>query len=356
MPWAYFQPLMQFLAWALNQALARQVEYLKAENALLRARLPKRITVTPQERATLLRYGAPLGRAIKSLITIVTPRTFARWLQGEEQAERKRKAKGPGRALTPVDVEALVLKLARENAWGYTRILGELRKLGVRNVCRTTVLNVLRDNGLDPGPRRGPGTWDELIKRHLATLWACDFFSVRTWTVRGVVELYVLFFLHAGSRKVFTAGVTARPDAAWVEQQARNLALHLEETGLKATHLVRDRDTKFTRQFDSILESEGIEVVKTSVRAPNMNALAERFVQSARRECLDHFVFFGEKHLSHVVREYERYYNEARPHQGLGNKPLGDWPEPAPAEVVRLEDVVCEERLGGLLKSYRRAA
>src|SRR5262249_12697072 len=190
------------------------------------------------------------------------------------------------------------------------------------------------------------------IRRHLATLWVCDFFLVKTWTMRGVVGLYVLFFLHAGSRKVFIAGVTAHPDAAWVVQQARNLALHLDEMGQKATHLLRDRDTNFTAQFASTLQSEGLKVTKTSVRAPNMNALAERYVQSARQECLDHFVFFREKHLSHALREYERHYNEERPHQGLGNRPLRGWPESALAEGIRPGDIVCEERLGGRVKSY----
>jgi putative transposase len=277
-------------------------------------------------------------------------------VQEEESTERKRQPKGPGRRPTPQDVEDLILKLARENGWGYTRALGELRKLGVGKACRTTVLNIFRDNGLDPGPRRGPGSWDEFVKRHLATFWAYDFFSVKSWTLRGVVDLYVLFFLHAGSRKVFLAGVTAHPDAAWVAQQARNLALHLEATGQKATHLLRDRDARFTPQFDAVLEAEGIGVKPISARAPNRNALAERFAHSTRRECLDHFVFLGEKHLRYALGEWQRHYNEESPHHGVGNRPLAEWHEPEAAGAFRPSDVVCEERLGGLLKHYRRAA
>jgi putative transposase len=106
------------------------------------------------------------------------------------------------------------VKLARENGWGYTRILGELRKLGIRTICRSTVVNILKDEGLDPGPKRGAGTWDEFVKRHAATLWACDFLSVRSVTMGGIVELYLLFFLHVGSRRVIVSAPTANPDAA----------------------------------------------------------------------------------------------------------------------------------------------
>lgn len=224
-----FQPLLCLLANALNSQLARQLEFLKAENGTLRARLPKRVTVTEKERQTLLRFGKPLGAAIKGLISIVSPRTFARWLQGVEEANKAGPPKpGVGHERKPEELRELIVKLARENGWGYTRILGELKKLGVGKVCRSTVVNVLREAGLDPGPKRGQGTWDELLRRHLSTLWACDFFSVKTWTIGGLVEMYALFFLHVGSRRVFLAGVTPHPDAAWVAQQARNLTMHLE--------------------------------------------------------------------------------------------------------------------------------
>jgi putative transposase len=192
-----FQAFVWFLANAASSALARQVQYLKAENQILRAKLPKKVPVTPQERRTLLRYGKPIGAAIKELITIVTPRSFARWLEAEEERPAKPPRKKRGRRPTPDEVRELVLRLARENGWGYTRILGELKKLGVGKICRSTVVNILRDNGVDPRPRRGHGTWDEFLKFHFATLWACDFFTVKAWTLGGLVEFHVLFFLQA---------------------------------------------------------------------------------------------------------------------------------------------------------------
>jgi putative transposase len=171
--------------------------------------------------------------------------------------------------------------------------LGELKKLGVRKISRSTVVNILRQAGLDPGPKRGKGTWDEFIKRHAKTLWACDFFSKKVWTCRGLVDVFVLFFLHVGSRKVFVAGVTAHPDRAWVVQQARNFLLHTGEQADKPEYLLRDFDSKFMPEFDAVLQSEGVTVKRVGPRVPLMNALAERWVLSVRRECLDHFLGFG---------------------------------------------------------------
>ena len=109
----------------------------------------------------------------------------------------------------------MVLRLARETGWGYTR-LGELKKLGERKISRATVLNILRANGLEPGPKRGEGTWDEFLKRHASTLWACDYFSKRVWTPKGLVEMFVLFFIQVGSLRLHLAGITAQPDAVWM--------------------------------------------------------------------------------------------------------------------------------------------
>ena len=119
--------------------------------------------------------------------------------------------------------------------------------------------------------------------------------------------------------------------------------------------LLRDRDSKFVPEFDEILKGAGVQVKPVGPRAPNLNAHAERFVQSVRGECLDHFIVFGEAHLRHILKEYEAYYPTARPHQGVGNVPLSGATEIAHREGPPGE-VMCEERLGGLLKHYRRKA
>jgi putative transposase len=150
---------------------------------------------------------------------------------------------------------------------------------------------------------------------------------------------------------------STNPDQAWVVQQARTTASFFAEQPVKPRYLLRDRDTKFVAEFDAILESEGLEVVKVAVRAPNQNAVAERFVQTVKSEVLDHFIVCSEKHLRHLLSEFLAHYHEERPHQGLGNVPLGGVPPPVeePA-VLPLSAVRCRERLGGLLKHYRRAA
>jgi hypothetical protein len=164
------------------------------------------------------------GPAVKELITIVSPRTVAHWASSEGVTKRAKPSRS-GRPRVKEDIRELVLRLARETGWGYTRILGELKRLEAGKVCRSTVVNVLRENGLDPGPKRGEDSWDEFVRRHAKTLWACDFFSKKVWTRAGLVDVFVLFFLYVGSRRVHLAGMTARPGRAWVVQQARNFLM-----------------------------------------------------------------------------------------------------------------------------------
>jgi transposase InsO family protein len=212
------------------------------------------------------------------------------------------------------EVLALVLRLARENPrWGYLRIVGELRKLGV-TVSATSVRNVLRRHRLKPAPRRSGPTWGEFLRAQASGTLACDFFHVDTITLR---RLYVLFFIDLEHRKVFLAGVTEHPIGSWVTQQARNLAMTLEDEGRVVNFLIRDRDTKFVGPFDEVMTSIGARVIKTPVRAPRANAFAERFVGTARRECLDWLLIRNERHLERVLEEFVEHYNAARPHRGI---------------------------------------
>ena len=164
-----------------------------------------------------------------------------------------------GRRRTPEQMRRLIVKLGRETGWGYTRILGELKKLGVCYVSRNTVRNILREHGLDPGPRRGVGTWDEFLKIHAATLWQCDFFSKRVLTPRGFRLLFVMTFLHVGSRRVFLTPATQHPNEAWVIEQAEAFVHHMRAKRLSAETIMHDRDTKFTADFDAALKKAGIE-------------------------------------------------------------------------------------------------
>ena len=305
-----FQPLLALIATSTEKELAAHVEYLKAENRVLRAKLPNRITVSPAERQQLIKYGRPLGTAVKELVTIVSPKTFLRWLnEPTAKAATGTAKRGPGRPRTAEDVRELIIRLGRENGWGHTRILGEVRRLGVK-VSRSTVVNTLQAAGLQPSPDRSTSTWHEFLKRHKDTLWACDLFSKHVWTVRGLVQVYILLFVHVGTRRVIVPGFTANPDDTWMRQQARNLSILLADSGRPPTHLVLDNDTKFTAGFREILAADGVEVVRTAVRAPNMNAVCERALQSLQTECLDHFIVFGEDHLRHLINEYLYHQND----------------------------------------------
>ncbi len=348
-------PLLYLLAQATEKDLVMHIEYLKAENRILRSKLPKRITVTTAERARLVKLGVRLGSAIKELISIVHPRTFARWASGNTTKNKLRK---PGRPRKPEEIRQLILQMAKDNAWGSKRILGELKKLRIRDISRSTIARILKDNGFEPAPKRGDGTWRDFVQRHIRTLWACDFFTIKVWTARGLVEYYVLFFIHIESRCVHVAGMTANPNGFWMAQQARNLCMFFQDQGeRRPTHIIRDRDTKFTSQFCDILATEDIEFRKIPPRSPDLNPFAEAWVQRIKHECLNHFTVFGERHLRYLIREWVDYYHRFRPHQGLGNvlitSPL---PSPEPLSNFRSEKLVCHEQLGGLLKHYERKA
>jgi putative transposase len=354
---ARLQSFLLMLAGATDKELAQQVQYLKEENHILRSRLPGKLHITPQERRRLLRFGEPLGTPIASLISIVSPRTFARWLAAEKStSDKAANPTKPGRPRTPEEIRDMILRMAAENAWGYTRIIGELRRLGVRNVCRSTVASILKENGFEPGPKRGPGTWSEFIARHATTLYACDFFSQKMWTCLGLVEMFVFVVMHIGSRRVHIAGITRHPDAAWMAERATELAQFFAQQPEKPRYLIRDLDGKFTSDFDARLKEAGVEIVRVGPRVPNLNAHCERWIGSVRAECLNHFIVFGEAHLRYLVSEYVEFHNTVRPHQGLGNKPLSLAAIPDEDEPAAFSEVICEERLGGLLRHYRRAA
>jgi transposase InsO family protein len=164
----------------------------------------------------------------------------------------------------------------------------------------------------------------------------------------------VLFFIDLERRKVFLAGVTAHPVGAWVTQQARNLTATLDDESRVIRFLVRDRDAKFVRPFDEVMRSIGARVIRTPVRSPRANAFAERFVRTARTECLDWLFIRGERHLDRVLREFVEHYNYERPHRGIDlETPVARF---AMQRFNALDDVDRTDRLGGLLREYRVAA
>lgn len=185
------------------------------------------------------------------------------------------------------------------------------------------------------------------MKRHAETLWATDFFSKKVWTKGGLVEFFVLFFIHVATRRVHVAGMTPNPNSAWMAQQARNMNSFFDELPERPTLVIHDHDSKYTAEFDAILKSEGIETKEVGPMAPNLNAYAERWVQSVRQECLEHFIVFGEAHLRHILGENATFYNEERPHQGMGNARLRRFGEKAPPAKTAEGAIHCRPRWAG---------
>jgi len=208
-----------------------------------------------------------------------------------------------GRPSLPAEVREIVLRLARENPrWGHRRICGELAKLGFR-VSPTSIRRLLAEANLEPAPRRSGPSWREFLHAQAASIVACDFFTVESLFLR---RYYALFFIAHGSRRVWLAGCTANPTGAWVTQQARNLGLDFSDQGVR--FLIRDRDSKYSGPFDEVFRSEAIRIVKTPVRAPKANAIAERFVRTIRSECLDWLLILNRRHLEGVLRVYVDHY------------------------------------------------
>src|SRR6266542_4447131 len=328
---------------------------LELENAVLRheVRLLRRhrrsLDLRRLDRAVLAAVSRAVPRDRWSLF-FVRQQTLLRWHREIVRRKWTHTRRGrPGRPPTDPEVRALILRLGKENRrWGCVRIQGELRKLGIR-IGATTIWSILRRSGLGPASRGPDPNWREFLRTQASGILACDFFTVETITLR---TLYVLFFIELSTRKVHVAGVTEHPDLAWVTQQARNLAIEDRLEGVR--FLIRDRDSKYPWSFDEVLRSEGVRIIRSPIRAPKANAICERWVGTVRRECLDHVLVLGHRHLDRVLASYVAHYNEARPHRGLdlqSPEPRGDRLGTIDPRTVRRRDI-----LGGIVHEYEPVA
>ena len=349
---------IQFLLFILAGWVSRQqldlIEYLRAETLALREQLGgKRLRFTDAQRRRLARKAKPLGRRrLREISPIVTPDTLLRWYR-ELVAQKYdgSAARSPGRPRTAGEVQKLILDMASENPrWGYSRIQGALANLGY-TVGRNTIKRILAENGIDPAGRR-PTSWKTFLKAHWGAIAATDFFTLEGITWQGLVRYFVLFVIDLKTRRIEIAGIVASPDGAWMAQIARNWTDGEDGFLLRSRYLIHDRDPLFTQAFQRTLESSGVRPVKLPSRSPNLNAYAERFVRSIKSECLAQVIPIGEGHLRRVVREYVEHYHGERNHQGIGNRLIAS----PTSELRRAGSIECRERLGGLLRFYRRAA
>jgi putative transposase len=306
--------------------LVRSKPELVAENALLRqelivvARSTKRPRLAWADRALLVLLASRV-RAWRSAMLIVQPATLLRWHRaGFGLFWRWRSTPRTRRPRVSQQTVDLIRRLARENRlWGAERIRGELRKLGIAVGKRTVQRHMRR---VRPARPAGP-TWATFLRNHGRETWACDFLQLTDLLFRPVVAFFVV---ELGSRRVIPAGVTRSPTDAWVAQRLREATPEC----VGPRFLLHDHDAKYGSAFARVAAASGIEVIRTPVRAPRANAVRERFLGSVRRECLDHTLILGERHLGRVLAQYVGYFNRGRPHQGIGQRtPL------PPAAVVR---------------------
>jgi putative transposase len=197
--------------------------------------------------------------------------------------------------------------------------------------------------------------WRTFLRAQAATILAVDFFHIDC--AATLTRLYVAFVIEHDTRHVHLLGVTRFPTAAWATQLARELSADLADAGRRFTHLIRDRDSKFTAAFDAVFTACGIKVVTTAPQAPRMNAIAERFVRTARAECTDRMLIASERHARVILAKYIGHYNTGRSHQGHGMKLRAPddepnvTPLPAPPHRIRRRQI-----LGGLINEYQPAA
>jgi putative transposase len=336
-----------------DRAKELEILVLRHELSILRRQVG-RPRFEAHDRVLLAAFSRMLPRASWNVF-LVRPETLLSWHRRLVARRWTYPHRRPGRPPISRDVRELILRLAHENSnWGYLRIAGELRKLGIA-VSPSSVRNILVKAGLPPAPRRDSYSWRSFLRAHGESMLACDFFTVDTVWLR---RLYVLAFISISSRRVEYFAITSKPDTAWMLQQARNLLMELDDHGRQVRFLIHDRDGKFPRAFDALLAGENINVIRTPVRAPNANAHMERWVGTARRECLDRLLILGRRQLEHILRVYVKHYNGERPHRALDLKPPDSRIHSPIARIStpHAPQVNRRDLLGGLIHEYELAA
>jgi putative transposase len=330
--------------------LTRTKSELVLENALLRQQLivlqryVKRPAVTWRDRALFVFIASKLP-SWKTALMIVQPDTLLRWhrdlFRRVWTGKSKRKGK-KGREPLAEDIVSLIKTMAKDNrTWGAERIRGELLKLGIK-VAKSTIqtyINQVRS----PVPTKQ--TWATFLRNHAKDIWAVDFLQTYDLFFRAI---FVFVVIELGSRRLLHFGVTRSPNDAWVAQQLREAT----PFGEGPRFLIRDNDNKFGDAFDRVAEGTGIDVLTTPYQAPKANAICERFLGSVRRECLDSFLILNERHLRKILKQYQAYFNHARPHQGINQRV----PCPSAQPQYNTGTIIAHPVLGGLHHDYCRQA
>jgi len=270
--------LLAYVTGSVNQELLLRNEYLAAENRISRTKLPRR-----------LRLSDPSGwdARLREIACIAKPDTILAWYRRlvAQKFDGSKHRQYPGRPPVSSEVEALVVRMARENSgWGYDRIVGALANLGHR----------LSDQVREEHPPEGSAQ------------------------LARAGDLLCIVFLHLKSRRVHIAGITRHPDQEWMEQIGRSATQETWGYHHPCRYVLHERDTRFCASFRSALASGGVKTIQLPPKSPNLNAFAERWVRSVKQECLSKVILLGEGSLSRVLTEYSRHYHRERNHQGKG--------------------------------------
>src|SRR3989440_3277987 len=344
------KPLRTSLPLSTLTDLGRSKSQLIAENALLRQQLivlrrqVKRPPITRTDRILLVLL-ARLVQTWQQALLIVQPDTLLRWHRELFRLVWKHKSKAHAhQPKVASETIALIRQMAKENRlWGAERIRGELLKLGI-HVCKRTIQKYMRHvRTQQPGGQR----WSTFLRTAAAQIWACDFLQVTDLFFR---PLFAFFIVELQSRKVIHVGVTRSPTDAWVAQQLREATPY----GQAPKYLIRDNDSKFGSCFARVATTSAIKVLKTPYQAPRANAICERFLRSVRQECLDHLLILHERQLQRVLNAYMMYFNQVRPHQGIGQQ-IPEQRSSVPSAQDAGNKVIALPVMGGLHRDYRWA-
>jgi transposase InsO family protein len=316
--------------------LEAEIWTLRQRINVLRRTAPKKLSFCAVDRMIFVGLYRLFPKMCDAL-AIVKPDTLVRWHRaGFRSYWRWKSRRRGGRPIVPVEIRRLIREMSIANPlWGAPRIHGELLKLGI-DIGQTSVAKYM-------ARRRGPPSqgWKTFLNNHADGIAAMDLFVVPTISFR---LLYGLLIMGHGRRQILWFGVTSHPTAEWMANQLTE-ACGWEQA---PRYLIRDRDGVFGELFVRRLRSMGIRDRPTSPRSPWQNGFAERLIVSIRRECLDHVVVFGERHLRHILLSFMKYYIEVRTHLSLEKD------TPVSRAVERTGHILCRPVLGGQHHQYIR--
>jgi putative transposase len=350
--------LATYLAYCIDKELYHAIDYLREQVRVLvehQEKQDKRILLTNRQRMRVAAKAKRLSREMLEQCTeLFTADTIKRWYRElvAQKYDGSQNRTSPGRPQIGQEIVNLVIRFKEENLrWGYQKITDQIVYLG-HKISKSSVKNILIENGYDPEPDLTVrSTWHEFIKSHWDVLAACDFFTIELLVGRKLVRCTVFFVIELSTRKVFYAPIKLQPDGAYMKQVARILTDSEDGFLQGKRYLIHDRDPLYrTDGFHGILKSIGVKPVRLPARSPDLNSYAERYVKSVKSECLDHLILSSVEQLEYVLEQFAAYYHHERIHQGVGRII-----EPNHA-IDDTAEIVCVERLGGLLKSYHRLA